>query len=163
MERGFRGGSNLVSRAGSFLVSAEEVEAAGEGQRRDEAGQWPSGAADGDLAEAGPVDLALLTWKHSQVEERFLRSGAKACDQTAELDDAAFVIAIPDHLIDPRGADARILLEDAPDEVGVWVGNAGAQTHGLGCVEALGLNRPSYGVGMDLQLAGDRADLPMLG
>lgn len=75
--------------------------------------------------------------------------------------DAAGVAAIPDHLIEARGAQARILLQRFAHKGQIRIDNRRPQR--LGVLEALHLNGAPYGVGVDLEGLRNGADFPMLG
>jgi hypothetical protein len=54
-----------------------------------------------------------------------------------------------------------MLIEDLPDEGQVHIGDGSPQTSPA--VKAVGFNGVTHRIGMDLQLAGDGADFPVLG
>src|SRR6267378_2492451 len=72
------------------------------GKRDQKAGQTPTGAADGDFAEMGPVYLSLLSRKRAQAQEGLLANRPQAGHQTAQLHHASAITAVPDHLVDAR-------------------------------------------------------------
>jgi hypothetical protein len=89
-----------------------------ERQHHHEARQPPARVADGDGAEAAPVDLPLLAGQHRQPEERLVRAaGADDAHEATKRPDRARVAAPLDHLKQPRGAKSRMLLERGADEV----------------------------------------------
>src|SRR5438874_6319423 len=77
------------------------------GKRDQKAGQTPTGAADGDFAEMGPVYLSLLSRKRAQAQEGLLANRPQAGHQTAQLHHASAITAVPDHLVDVRVARSR--------------------------------------------------------
>jgi len=132
------------------------------GKREDESGQSAAGAADDDLPEGGPVRLALLTGKGAQTQKSFSVRGAELGHDAPELADAAGVTARANHLEQPGGAQAGILLEGLAKEIQVGVEETIPQT-GMVVAEALGLQGPAYGLGMQAEFRGNGADLPVFG
>ena len=117
-ERGERG--EVAPRGSSRASGRGEAgeERARPRQHHDEAGQGPSCRADGDRAEAGPVDLGLLARQRREAEERLAgAAGADRANEAAQRPDRARVPALLDHLEEPRRAQPRVLLERGADEV----------------------------------------------
>src|SRR6478672_2678 len=131
------------------------------GQHDHEAGELALGAADHDGPEAGPVDLCLFGGKDLQSEEGLMRLRAQASDHAPQLLDAAGVAAIPDHLVNARGAQSRVLLQHLAHKRQIRIDNGGSQW--LGVLEALHFNSASYGVGVDVQGLCNGADFPVFG
>jgi hypothetical protein len=118
---------------------------------------------DADLAERAPVDLGLLGRQHSESKKRLVtRDGPDLSDVAPNGVHAARVAAIPKHLEQARRSQARILLEGLLDECPVRLERRRA-TREATIGEALGLERKLDGVPMNTELAGDGADLPVLG
>ena len=131
------------------------------GQGHHEAGELTLGAADHDGAEVRPVDLCLLGRKNLQSQEGFVGLRAQTCHHAPQLLDAAGVAAIPDHLVDARGAQPRMLLQHLAHKRQIRIDDGGPQR--LGVLEAFHFNGAPYGVGVDVQGGGNGADFPMLG
>ena len=58
-----------------------------------------------------PVDLALFAREDMKGKKNLLPSGTQTSDYTPQLDHAAEVTAVPDHLKDSRGAQPRVSLQ----------------------------------------------------
>jgi hypothetical protein len=104
------------------LVEEElQIQSARPGQRHEEAGQGAAGAADHDVPEVCPVDLGLLAGKRVQTQERLADLRPQTHHRTTQLDDAAAVTAIANHVIDACGAQSRMLLECFADEAEIRI------------------------------------------
>src|SRR5690606_32900628 len=129
-----------------------------------EAGKSPARGPDLNLAEVPPVDLALLAGKGLEAEVGFgLRSRPHRRQVAPDLDGRARVAAGAHHLVDPRRSQPRVLLEDLLDELLVRVQHRRANRPRRRAAESIGLDRPRDGLVMDAELAGDGANLPVLG
>src|SRR6266516_3834473 len=143
------------------LVKKElEVKGTGVRKRRNEAGEPPLGTADFHLSEMRPVDLSLITRKGAQAQKSFAATGAQVSNSAPEGIDTARVAAHLEHLEYPRGAQPWTACESLPDEVGIGILQCAA---GDTAAETICLHRPAYGVVMQSELTGDRADLPVFG
>ncbi len=118
-------------------------------------------AAHRDLAEVGPIDLRLVGREGLQAQESFPHGWTQPGHDTPELDDAAGIAALADHLVKAGGTQPGMLVQGLADELQIGIGEGGAQ--GRAAVEALGLNGVANGIGVHAQFAGDGADFPMLG
>jgi len=87
--------------------------------------------------------------------------GAQAGHHASQLDDAAGVTTITDHLVNAGGAQPRILVQGLADELGVRI--HGRRTQRLRVAETLHFDGIAHRVGMHAQFAGDGADLPVFG
>ena len=144
------------------LIEEElQIQSARIRQRDDEAGQSAAGAAHHDVAEVRPVDLALLAGKGLQAQKRLADGGAQAGHRAPQLDDAAGITAIADHLVNAGGAQPRMLVQGLADELGVRIDEGRPQR--LRVAETLRFDGVAHGVGMHAQFAGDGADLPVFG
>jgi hypothetical protein len=144
------------------LVEKElQPQGAAIGEGEDEAGQTATGAADYDFAEMGPVGLSLLAEERAQAEKGFPARGSEFSHHAAELGDTARVATRANHLEEASGAQARILLQSLAQEVDVRIGQLSAEA-GL-AAEAIRVERPAHGVGMEKEFGRNGADLPMLG
>jgi len=113
------------------------------------------------MTEVRPIDLRLLTRKHLQLQERFTAEWPQAGNGSAQLPNTAPIAAIPNHLVDAGGAQARVLIEGQADELAVRIDQGCSQR--LRTLKALRFDGVPYGIGMDAQFAGNGADLPMFG
>ena len=94
------------------LVEEElQIQGARVRQRHDEAGQSAAGAADHDVAEVCPVDLGLLARQMRPDAGTARGSGTQTCHRAPQLDDAAAVTAIANHVVDAGRAQTRMLLQ----------------------------------------------------
>jgi hypothetical protein len=95
------------------LVQGEAgVDGARPRQHEDEARQQPAPAADRQGAEIPPVDLGLLAGQRLQAQVRFgARRGPHRAHPAPDLDRRAREAALPDHRVQPRGAQTRVLLQ----------------------------------------------------
>ena len=96
-----------------------------------------------------------------QAQEGFSHGRTQSGHGESQLNDAAGIAAISDHLVNARGAQPRVPVQNLAHELqlGIDVG----RPQGLAAMEAVGLDGVAYGVFVNPQLAGNRADLPMLG
>jgi len=131
------------------------------GQGDHEAGELALGAADHDGPEVGPVNLCLLGGKDLQAEEGLMRLRSQTSDHAPQLLDAAGVAAIPDHLVDARGAQSRVLLQHLAHKRQIRIDNGWPQRFSV--LEALHFNGAPYGVGVDVQGLRNGANFPMFG
>src|SRR5262249_53985129 len=122
----------------------------GIGQKGDETGESATGLAYGNFSEVCPVDLALLSGEGLQAEERFTRGRTQSGYHAPELSGAAGVTTLDQHLVDAGCAQARILIQDFPDEGQVGVGDGGTQGAGAGSAKTIGFKSVAHSVGMDL-------------
>ena len=130
-------------------------------QRHHEAGQGSFGAAHHHVPKVSPINLRLLAGKRFELQERFAALRTQAGNGAPQLHHAAAVTAVANHLVDARGAQARMLIEDVANELEVGIDDGCSQR--LGAFEAFALNRVTNGIRVDAQFTGDSADLPMLG
>src|SRR5437867_6922731 len=95
------------------LVEEElQRQGAGVGQCQHEARQAPLRPSDTDLAEVRPISLRLVSRKRTKRQEGFpMHPWAQPRHDAAQLHNATQVATGADHLIDPRRAQIRILLE----------------------------------------------------
>jgi len=100
------------------LVEGEAGEdCAGEGEHQHEAGQGAPRMPDGDLAEAAPVDLALLASQRAAAQVSLcVRGRAHGLHIAADLHLRARVAAVMDHLVEAAGTQPRVVLERLADE-----------------------------------------------
>ena len=144
------------------LIEEElQIQSARIGKRHHEAGQSPLGAAHHHVAEVRPVHLCLLSGKGVQFQERLADLRTQPAHGAAQLHDAASVTAIAHHHVDARGTQARMSFQRVANELDVGIDDGGPQR--LHTFEPLALDSVAHGIGMDVQFAGDGADLPMLG
>ncbi len=129
-------------------------------QGHDEAGQSAAGPAHHHVAEMRPIHLRLLAGKGFQTQERLADLWAQAGHGAPQLDDAAGVTTVANHLVNAGRTQPWMLVQGLPDERQIRVGHRGPQ--GLR-VETLRLDGVAHGVRMHAQFTGDGADLPMLG
>jgi hypothetical protein len=78
-----------------------------------------------------------------------------------QLLNASCVAAIPQHLMQSRGAKARMRFQRLTHERKIGIENRGAQL--LGAMKTLHLDGPPHRLGMNSQRLCDRAHLPVLG
>ena len=130
-------------------------------QHEDEARQQPPAAADRQGAEVAPVDLGLLAGERLQAQVRF---GARGRPHRAypapDLDRGAREAALADHRVQPRGAQARVLLQGGEENGLVGIERARADLRAR-TDEALD-GHPDRVV-MHAERGGDGADAPVLG
>ena len=111
-------GVNMAAQEVLHALIEEElqIQRSRVGKGDDKAGQTPAGTTDHDFAEVRPVDLRLLGRKDMQAQERFRPSGPQVGHGTPQLDDAALIAALADHLVDAGGAQSGILVQGLADE-----------------------------------------------
>jgi hypothetical protein len=144
------------------LIEEElQIQGAGIRQRHHEAGQGSLGAAHHHVSKVSPVNLRLLAGKRLELQERFAALGTQAGNGAPKLHHAAAVAAVANHLVDARGAQARMLVEGVADKLDVGIDDGRSQR--LGTVEAFTFHRVANGVRVDAQLTGDGADFPVFG
>ena len=132
-------------------------------QHHHEAHQRALRAPDPDLAEVGPVDLGLLAGQGLEAQIG-LGHGSRPLgrDHVAEVALAPPVAALDRHLVEPGGGQPGPDRQGLADEGQERIDHrrpAPSQMHGLSGGRHRALDR---GV-MNAELAGDRADLPLLG
>ena len=118
-------------------------------------------AAHGDLTEVSPVNLGLLGGECLQFQKGFARRRAQPGHGATQLDYAAGVTTIPDHLMEARGAQSRVPVEGLSNELHVGVGDRRA--HRLSAIEAIRFDGIAHRIGMNVEFAGNGADFPVLG
>jgi hypothetical protein len=110
-----------------------------------------------------PVDLGLLAGQRPDPQVRLgRRSGTIARHDRPAVVGPARVAAAPDHLEEPAGAQARVLLERLLDEGHVGVGHRRPHRHAPGVEPRLREHAPDGAV-VQAELCGDGADTPLLG
>src|SRR5580700_5489704 len=112
------------------------------------------------MPKVSPVNLRLLAGKRLELQERFAARRTQAGNRAPQLHHAAAVAAVANHLVDARGAQARMLIESVTNELDVGIDDGYSQR--LGVVEAFALDRVANSVWMDAQLTGNGADFPVL-
>lgn len=143
------------------LIEKElQIQGARKRQGHDEAGQSAAGPAHHHVAEMSPIHLRLLAGKGFQTQERLADLGAQAGHGAPQLDHAAGVTTVANHVVNAGRAQPRMLIQGLPDECQIRVGQRSPQ--GLR-VETLRFNGVAHCVRMQAQFTGDHADLPMLG
>ena len=92
----------------------------------DESGDRACALSDVDLAERAPVDLCLLPdQSHDPAVDGAAGLGPQAPHEAADREDRAGIAALADHLVDPRGAQPRVLRQGVADERQIRVEDAG--------------------------------------
>src|SRR5438132_13738584 len=92
------------------LIEEEfQIQGARVGKRDQKAGQTPTGAADGDFAEMGPVHLSLLARRRAESQKGLLVNPSQASDHASQLHTTSGITALSAHLVDALGTRARIL------------------------------------------------------
>jgi hypothetical protein len=131
-------------------------------QHHHERHQRPPGAADIDVSEMTPVNLALLTRQAAQPQIGFgFWSRPMAGDDMAKVVGSTRIAALAHHRIQPTGRQLRELLQRLPDEWQVrihprWPWRPGARQPRL-------FQHPPHHAVVHVQLGGDGVDLPFLG
>ena len=144
------------------LIEEElQKQSSGIRQRHHEAGQGSLGAAHHHVPEVSPIDLPLLARKRLELQEWFAALRTQTGNGTPQLHHAAAISAVANHLVDARGAQARMLIESLANELDVGIGDGCSQR--LGASEAFALNRIANGVRVDAQFTGNSSDLPVFG
>jgi hypothetical protein len=115
--------------------------------RHHEAGQSSLGAAHHHLSEVSPIDLRLLAGERLELQERLAALRTQAGNGAPQLHDAAAIAAVANHLVDARGAQARMLIESVTNELHVGIDDGCSER--LGAFEAFALNRVANGVRVD--------------
>jgi hypothetical protein len=95
-----------------------------------------------------------------ELQEWFAELRTQAGNGAPQLHYAAAVAAVANHLVDARGAQARMLTESVANELDVRIDDGYSRR--LGVVEAFALDRVANGVWMNAQLTGNGADFPVL-
>ncbi len=125
--------------------------------------QWAHRAPDRDRAERTPVGLTLFSGQGAQAQIRLRdRPWPKRGYQRAEVIRRPGIAARLDHAVQARGAKAWVLRERVDDERTVRIDHRGAHDLGRHLDPGVAQCATHRGV-MHAQLAGDRADRPVLG
>ena len=128
----------------------------------DEAGDGAGALSDADLAERAPVDLCrLVSQGNDAAVDGAAGLGPQALHETAELDERTGIAALADHLVDPRGAQARVLCQGVADERQVGVENAGPARTAPETAR-LALDGGADRLMVEAELRRDGPDLPVL-
>ena len=128
----------------------------------DESGDRACALSDADLAERAPVNLRGLAGQgNDPAVDGAVGLGPQAPHETADLDDRARIAALADHLVDPRGAQTRILGQGVTDERQIRVEDAGP-THAGADACRLALHRGADRLMVEAELGRDGPDLPVL-
>ena len=128
----------------------------------DESGDRACALPDADLAEGAPVDLRGLAGQGDDAAvDGTVGLGPQAPREAADLDDRARIAALADHLVDPRGAQIRILRQGVPDERQIRVEDAGPTQAGADPCR-LALHRGAHRLMVEAELGRDGPDLPVL-
>jgi len=143
-----------------------EGEQRGDGARvaedHDETGDRACALSDADLAERAPVDLCGLAGQGDDAAvDGAAGLGPQALHETAELDERTGIAALADHLVDPRGAQARVLRQGVADERQVGVEDAGPARTAPETAR-LALDRRADRLMVEAELGRDGPDLPVL-
>src|SRR5690242_18211652 len=109
----------------SLIEEELQIEGPRVGQRHYEARQGASCPAYRDLAEVSPIHLSLVAGKRLQAQESFARGRTQASHGAPELNDAAGIATIPDHLVNARGAQPRVLIQGLADERQIRIQDGG--------------------------------------
>ena len=155
---------NVAAQEAFHCLIEEElqIEGARIRQRDHKAGQGAAGAAHRHMSEVRPVGLCLLARKHLQAQKRLAGGGAQPGHGAPQLNDAAAVAAVTNHLIDAGGAKTRMLVQRLTDEGEPRIHNR-ASYRLCAATKTLCLDRVAHRVRMQTEFAGDGADLPVLG
>lgn len=144
------------------LIEEEfEPQSAAVAESENEGRQTTGGAPDRYFPEVGPIGLSHLTGKTVQTQKRFGVCRAEFGHDAAELADTAGVPARANHLVETCGAQAGILLQVLAQEIEKGIDEAIAQARMT--AETVCLEGGPHGEGMQAELGGNGADLPMLG
>ena len=128
----------------------------------DESGDRARAGADANLAERAPVDLGLLAGQGDDpAVDGAAGLGPQAPHETADLDDRAGIPPLADHLVDPCGAQARVLRQGVADEGQIRVED-GAATHAAADPCRLAFDRGADRLRVEAELGRDGPDLPLL-
>ena len=73
-----------------------------------------------------PIDLRLLALEHVQAQERLCSPGTQIGNDAAQLNHAAWIATVANHLVNARGAKLWILFQSLADEGQVRIGQAAA-------------------------------------
>ena len=131
------------------------------GQHHDEAHQRSPGAADLDVIEVGPVDLALCAGQGDQAQVGFRRrAGSVVTDEVTKVVGAAAIAAFLGHDVEPAGGKGGKFLQGLPDEGQVEVNGRG--THFAKARQPRLAQDAFDAAVMDVQLPGNGADTPFL-
>ena len=128
----------------------------------DESGDRACALSDVDLAERAPVDLCLLPdQSHDPAVDGAAGLGPQAPHEAADREDRAGIAALADHLVDPRGAQPRVLRQGVADERQIRVEDAGPTQAGTDPCR-LALHRGADRLTVEAELGRDGPDLPVL-
>ena len=128
----------------------------------DESGDRACALSDADLAERAPVDLCLLPdQSHDPAIDGAAGLGPQAPHEAADREDRAGIAALADHLVDPRGAQPRVLRQGVADERQIRVEDAGPPHPGRDAWR-LALDRGADRLTVEAELGRDGPDLPVL-
>ena len=157
------GGDVPAQEALQRLVEGEQ-----RGQRarvaedHDETGDGACALSDADLAERAPVDLCgLASQGDDPAVDGAAGLGPQAPHETADLDDRTGIAPLAEHLVDPRGAQARVLRQGVADEWQIRVEDAGPP-HAAADACRLALDRGADRLMVEAELGRDGPDLPVL-
>jgi hypothetical protein len=132
-----------------------------ERESHNKAREAAAGAANGNLAEVGPVGLPLLTGQRLEAEEGFPAAWAQSGNHAAQPDYAALVAPLANHLVYPSGAQARVSLKSLLDEIDIGFNQFPAARGSE--FEPIGVERATDSVGMQSEFGCDCSDFPVLG
>ena len=129
----------------------------------DESGDRAGAGADADLAERAPVDLRGFARQgdHPAVDDA-AGLGPQALHEFAYGEDRTGIAALAHHLVDPRGAQIRVLLQGVADERQIRVDDAGPPHAGRDAWQ-LALDRGADRLTVEAELGRDGPELPVLG
>lgn len=109
-----------------------------------------------------PIGLRLFAGQSRQAQEGFAARRTQAAYDPAQLHDRTGVAAPAQHFVKPRRAQPRVLRERVAQEGQIRIEHGHARRSATApMVEAFGFQRAPHGVGMQLELVGDGADLPV--
>ncbi len=145
-----------------LVVSEQRGQRPRVAQDHDESGHRACALSDADLAEGAPVDLRGLAGQGDDAAvDGAVGLGPQAPYEATDLDDRARIAALADHLVDPRGAQMRILRQGVADQRQIRVEDAGpTQARADAC--RLTLHRGADRVMVEAELGRDGPDLPVL-
>lgn len=130
-------------------------------QHHHETRQRAGAVADLHGAEAAPINLRFVPDKRGEASiQRGRHLWPEPADESAHLRGRAGIPAHPQHLVEPRGAEAWVLGERVAHEGQIRI-ELGAATGATADHARLG-DRGAHRLMMDAEIGGDRADLPML-
>ena len=128
----------------------------------DESGDRACAVSDVDLAERAPVDLCLLPdQSHDPAVDGAAGLGPQAPHEAADREDRAGIAALADHLVDPRGAQPRVLRQGVADKRQIRVEDTGPTQAGTDPCR-LALHRGADRLTVEAELGRDGPDFPVL-